>query len=87
MERRGSLTVTARIGPKMRAAALYVALHAGCTKMQVADQVGASRRYGYDVVNRAIAANLIAANYLPRCGKYELYVTTAGVESYQDGEL
>ena len=52
-----------RIGPKMAAAVLYVHAHPGCPILPVAEDVGAngSRRYGYAVVHRAMAAGLIEA--------------------------
>lgn len=54
---------TRRIGRQMTAAAEFVAVNQGCTKMAVADTIGpnGSRRYGYDAVNRAIRAGLIEA--------------------------
>lgn len=62
------------IGPKMAAAAAFVSTHPGCTKLKVARQVGpyGSLRYGYEIVDRAIAAGLIEAYRSGR--RYELYV-------------
>jgi len=65
-----------RIGPRMQAAQTYVATNPGCTKLAVAESVGpyGSRRYGYRIVDRAIAAGLIHAERHPD-GRYSLRVT------------
>lgn len=73
------MTSTARrIGPVMIAAAEYVAAHPGCAKLPVAEHVGphGSRKYGYQAVDRAIAAGLIAAVQLPG-GAYRLTAALA----------
>jgi hypothetical protein len=65
-----------RIGPKMRQAQLYVKHHPGCTKHEVAKDVGprGSIKWGYDIVNRAIAAGLIKDHAKPEDPKSALYV-------------
>lgn len=68
-----------RVGPKMQAAANYVARHPGCCKLDVA--LGAiqnrpgSRDMGvlYDPINRAIRAGLIVVRKGSSGTRYRLY--------------
>jgi hypothetical protein len=68
-----------RIGPRMTAAAAYVAAHPGCPKLPVAIAVGPnqSTNFGYRAVDRAIAAGLIEHRG-GMAGRYSLYVTDKG---------
>lgn len=63
------------IGPKMKAAAAYVAAHPDTAILPVAEAIGpnGSRRYGYAAVHRAIRAGIIEATRTPR-GWYRLTV-------------
>jgi hypothetical protein len=78
--------VVARIGPKMLLAAEWVAAHPGCNKIGAAHYAsprpgnarrGCGLRYGYDAVNRALGAGLIA-NWGPPDGPYRLAITGKG---------
>jgi len=79
--------MTSRIGPKMILAAEWVAAHPGCNKIGAAHYAsprpgnarrGCGLRYGYDAVNRALGAGLIA-NWGPPDGPYWLDITGYGV--------
>jgi hypothetical protein len=53
-----------RTGPRMQAAADFVAAHPGCAKIDAARHVaphGTALAYGYRSVDRAIAAGLVTA--------------------------
>jgi hypothetical protein len=54
-----------RIGPKMSEALELIAAAPGSTKMAIARTVGphGSLRYGYEIVDRCIAAGLVTAQY------------------------
>lgn len=67
------MSKTGKPGPAMTAAAAYVAAHPGCTKKDAAEACGphGSLRYGYQAVDRAIAAGLITARL--RGFRYALY--------------
>lgn len=64
-----------RIGYKMEMAEEYVRDNPGCCILPVAEYVGphGSRKYGYDIVHRAIKAGLIKAHVKPN-GRYVLTV-------------
>jgi hypothetical protein len=56
--------MTTRIGPRMREAAAYVALHPGCAILPAARSIapyGRGIKFGYAAVHRAIRAGLIVA--------------------------
>ena len=66
-------TPTRARAPKMHAALDYVLDNPGCCKLAVAEAVGpySSRRYGYEIVDRAIRAGMIDATR-GECGRYTL---------------
>lgn len=68
--------MTARVGPRMREAAAYVAANPGVAILPVAEHVGpnGSRKYGYATVHRAIAAGIIVGTRSRRTGRYTLNV-------------
>ena len=70
-------TKTKRIGPGMAAALAVVRRAPGCNKAFVAGWVGphGSSRYGYLIVDRAIAAGLISAVRLAGKRDYALYAS------------
>jgi len=63
-----------RIGEKMKEVVAFVRQNPGCAKLPAAEHVGphGSRRYGYEIVDRAIRAQLICAERND-C-RYSLYV-------------
>jgi len=74
-----------RVGTKMFMAAWYAARYPGCAKLAAArfcapyawsTQPGI--RFGYESVNRAIAAGLVSAELAH--GRYSLTVTEAGTQ-------
>ena len=66
------MTKTRTIGPRMQQAAFFVRNNPGCAILPVAEAVGphGSRKYGYEIVHRAIRAGLIRATV--RNGIYSL---------------
>jgi hypothetical protein len=72
-------TTAKRVGPVMAAITAYVAGHPGCPKLHPALACGpnGSTRYGYEAVNRAMAAGLIE-NRGGAAAAYRLYPTGSG---------
>lgn len=64
-----------KIGPKMEMAVSFVRQNPGCSILPVAEFVGPrkSRKYGYQIVHRAIKAKLIKAEK-NTAGIYSLFV-------------
>ena len=71
------MTPTRARAPKMHAARDFVADNPGCCKLAVAEAVGpnGSRRFGYEIVDRAIRAGMIDAERADN-GRYTLHATT-----------